>query len=95
MIDPTEIILEVIVTEKSERLKVEEGCYTLRVKGDANKIQIRQAVEQMFKVHVSDVRVMNFQGKRRRMGMFEGYRPDWKKAVVKLRKGERIDVLER
>lgn len=94
MIDPTKIILGVIVTEKSERLKQEEGCYTLRVKRDANKIQIREAVEQMFKVHVTDVRLMNFQGKKRRMGMFEGYRPDWKKAVVKLRKGEKIDGLE-
>lgn len=94
MIDPTKIILGVIVTEKSERLKQEEGCYTLQVKRDANKIQIREAVEQMFKVHVTDVRVMNFQGKKRRMGRFEGYRPDWKKAVVKLRKGEKIDGLE-
>lgn len=94
MIDPTKIILGVIVTEKSERLKQEEGCYTFRVKREVNKIQIREAVEQMFKVHVSDVRVMNFQGKKRRMGRFEGYRPDWKKAVVKLRKGEKIDVLE-
>lgn len=94
MIDPTKIILGVIVTEKSERLKQEEGCYTLQVKRDANKIQIREAVEQMFKVHVTDVWVMNFQGKKRRMGRFEGYRSDWKKAVVKLRKGEKIDGLE-
>lgn len=94
MIDPTKIILGVIVTEKSERLKQEEGCYTLQVKRDANKIQIREAVEQMFKVHVTAVRVMNFQGKKRRMGRFEGYRSDWKKAVVKLRKGEKIDGLE-
>ncbi len=88
------MILGVIVTEKSERLKGEEGCYTLRVRRDANKIEIRQAVERLFKVHVTDVRVMNFPGKRRRMGMFSGYRPDWKKAVVKLKKGEKIEALE-
>lgn len=95
MIEPTEVILGVVVTEKSERLKVADGCYTLRVRRDANKIQIRQAVEQMFKVHVVDVRVMNFPGKERRMGMFTGYRPDWKKAVVRLKAGEKIEALER
>lgn len=94
MIDPTKIILGVVVTEKSERVKGAEGSYTLRVNRDANKHQIRQAVEQMFKVHVTDVRVMNFNGKKRRMGMFQGYRPDWKKAVVKLKEGERIEALE-
>lgn len=95
MFEPQEIILGVIITEKSERLKGEEGSYTLKVRSDANKIQIRQAVESLFKVHVTDVRVMNFKGKRRRMGSFEGYRPDWKKAVVKLREGEKIEALER
>jgi len=94
MIDPTKIILGVVVTEKSERLKADEGSYTLRVSRNANKHQIRQAVEQMFKVHVTEVRVMNFSGKKRRMGMFEGHRPDWKKAVVKLKEGERIEALE-
>ncbi len=95
MVEPTEVILGVIVTEKSERLKAEEGSYVLRVRRDANKVEIRQAVEKMFKVHVADVRVMNFKGKERRMGMFSGYRPDWKKAVVKLKKGEKIEALER
>ncbi len=94
MIEPHEIILGVVVTEKSERIKGAEGSYTLRVKRDANKIQIRQAVERMFKVHVTDVRVINMKRKRRRMGMFEGYRPGWKKAVVKLRAGEKIEALE-
>lgn len=95
MFEPKDVILGVIVTEKSERLKSEEGSYTLKVRGDANKIQIRQAVESLFKVHVREVRVMNFKGKRRRMGAYEGYRPDWKKAVVKLRAGEKIEALER
>ncbi|MEO0004583.1 MAG: 50S ribosomal protein L23 [candidate division WOR-3 bacterium] len=94
MVEPADIILGVLVTEKSERLKGERS-YTLRVRRDANKYQIRDAVERLFKVHVTDVRVMNFKGKRRRMGMFSGYRPDWKKAVVKIKEGERIEVLER
>ncbi|MEO0069683.1 MAG: 50S ribosomal protein L23 [candidate division WOR-3 bacterium] len=95
MFEPNDVILGVIITEKSERVKSEEGSYTLKVRRDANKIQIRQAVESLFKVHVREVRVMNFKGKRRRMGAFEGYRPDWKKAVVKLRSGEKIEALER
>jgi len=94
VVEPTDIILGVLVTEKSERLKT-GGRYTLRVRSDANKFQIRDAVERLFKVHVDEVRVMNFRGKKRRMGMFSGYRPDWKKAVVKLKKGERIEALER
>ena len=94
MVEPTDIILGVLVTEKSERLKT-GGSYTLRVRRDANKFQIRNAVEHLFKVHVDEVRVMNFRGKERRMGMFAGNRPDWKKAVVKLKKGERIEALER
>lgn len=89
------VVLGAVITEKSERLKSSEGKYTFRVAPRANKIEIRLAVERLFKVHVADVRVMNLMGKRRRMGMFEGRRPGWKKAIVKLRKGERIEALER
>jgi len=56
---------------------------------------VRDAVERLFKVHVREVRVMNYMGKMRRMGRFEGRRPDWKKAVVTLKQGERIESLER
>jgi large subunit ribosomal protein L23 len=89
------VVLGVVVTEKSERMKEQENSYTLRVHPRANKYQIRAAVEELFKVHVTEVRVMNFGGKRRRMGVFEGFRPDWKKAVVKLKPGEKIEALER
>jgi large subunit ribosomal protein L23 len=84
-----------VVTEKAERLKAEQSRYTFKVAPTANKIEVRDAVERLFKVHVRDVRVMNYMGKMRRMGRFAGRRPDWKKAIVTLKQGERIESLER
>ncbi|HDR00189.1 MAG TPA: 50S ribosomal protein L23 [candidate division WOR-3 bacterium] len=89
------VIVGALVTEKSERLRAEHGQYTFRVATGATKIEVRRAVEKLFKVHVTDVRVMNYQGKKRRMGMFSGRRPDWRKAVVTVKAGERIEALER
>jgi len=95
MTDPTRTILSHVVTEKAERLKAEQSRYTFKVAPMANKIEVREAVERLFKVHVREVRVMNYLGKTRRMGRFSGRRPDWKKAVVTLKQGERIESLER
>jgi len=95
MMDHTTILLDALVTEKSERLKADENKYTFKVATGANKIQIRQAVERQFKVHVTRVRVMNQLGKMRRMGVFTGRRPAWKKAIVTLKQGETIESLER
>ena len=95
MTEPTRVILSHVVTEKAERLKSEQSRYTFKVARTANKIEVRDAVERLFKVHVRAVRVMNYMGKMRRMGRFEGRRPDWKKAVVTLKQGERIESLER
>jgi large subunit ribosomal protein L23 len=95
MTEPTRVILSHVVTEKAERLKAEQSRYTFKVARTANKIEVRDAVERLFKVHVREVRVMNYMGKMRRMGRFEGRRPDWKKAVVTLKQGERIESLER
>ena len=95
MTEPTRVILSLVVTEKAERLKAEQSRYTFKVARTANKIEVRDAVERLFKVHVRDVRVMNYLGKMRRMGRFEGRRSDWKKAVVTLKQGERIESLER
>ena len=92
---PEKVILGAIVTEKAERLKTTESTYTFRVATGVNKIQIRQSVERLFKVHVTSVRVLNLMGKKRRMGMFTGRRPDWRKAMVTLKKGETIEALER
>jgi len=95
MTDPTRVILSHVVTEKAERLKAEQSRYTFKVAPTANKIEVRDAVERLFKVHVREVRVMNYLGKMRRMGRFEGRRQDWKKAIVTLKQGERIESLER
>jgi large subunit ribosomal protein L23 len=95
MSDPTQVIVSSVVTEKSERIRAADRKYTFRVYRTANKIEIRQAVEKLFKVHVTDVRVMNYMGKLRRMGRFQGRKPDWKKAIVTLKKGETIESLER
>jgi len=95
MNEPNRIVLGAVVTEKAERLRSEQTQYTFRVAREANKIEIRHAVERLFKVHVVDVRVMNQLGKLRRMGRFEGRRPDWKKALVTLKQGDSIEALER
>jgi large subunit ribosomal protein L23 len=95
MTEPTSVILGSIVTEKSERMKTVDRQYSFRVSRVVNKIEIRQAVEKLFKVHVTEVRVMNYMGKMRRMGRFQGRKPDWKKAIVTLKKGETIESLER
>uniref|UniRef100_A0A7C4CBJ5 Large ribosomal subunit protein uL23 n=1 Tax=candidate division WOR-3 bacterium TaxID=2052148 RepID=A0A7C4CBJ5_UNCW3 len=94
MIEPTRVILGALITEKAVRIKEEENAYAFRVLRTANKVSIRNAVEQLFRVHVTDVRVMNVGGKRRRMGMYAGRRPDWKKAIVVLKQGEKIEALE-
>ena len=95
MTEPARVILSQVVTEKAERLKSEQSRYTFKVARTAIKIEVRYAVARLFKVHDRDVRVMNFLGKMRRMGRFSGRRPDWKKALVTLKKGERIESLER
>lgn len=95
MSEPTQIVHSAVITEKTERLKTEENKYTFKVAAGANKIEIRHAVEKLFKVHVTAVHVMVNPGKERRMGRYTGRRPDWKKAVVTLKKGETIEALER
>lgn len=94
MIDPRKIILQPLITEKSTKLKETENSVAFVVNTKANKIEIKQAVQKMFDVHVETVRTMNMHGKVKRMGRFEGKRPDWKKAIVTLKEGETIDFLE-
>jgi large subunit ribosomal protein L23 len=94
-VEPTNVIVGVVVTEKSERLKADTNSYTFRVAVDANKIDVRRAVEKLFKVHVIEVRTLNQRGKLKRMGRYEGRRASWKKAVVTVKQGETIEALER
>ena len=88
-----DILIRPIVTEKSTAL-MEQGKYTFRVPLAATKIQIRQAVEQIFKVKVQAVNTMRYEGKLKRMGRTQARRSDWKKAVVTLKPGEAIELFE-
>lgn len=88
-----DILIRPIVTEKSTAL-MEQGKYTFRVPLAATKIQIRQAMEQIFKVKVQAVNTMRYEGKLKRMGRTQGRRSDWKKAVVTLKPGEAIELFE-
>ncbi len=94
MKEPQRIIRRPLVTEKSTLQKEEGRQYVFEVDRNANKIEIRSAVERLFKVKVNHVRTMNVLGKIKRLGRRYGKRPDWKKAIVTLREGDRIDFFE-
>ncbi len=88
------IIKKVILTEKSNIEREESNKYYFQVDPRANKVEIHQAVEKLFKVKVTDVRVMNVLGKKKRMGRVVGQKSSWKKAIVTLAEGSRIEVAE-
>jgi large subunit ribosomal protein L23 len=85
-----EVIKRPIVTEKGVAKKDSERTLCFEVAPGANKVLVKQAVEQLFKVKVADVRTSNNAGKLRRRGKFSGYRSDWKKAYVRLKAGEKL-----
>ena len=89
-----DIVRRPLVTEKSTQLKDLFRQYTFEVDPRANKYQIRQAVENIFKVHVTDIKTAVVRGKFRRVGSHQGKRPNWKKAVVTLKEGEKIEFFE-
>lgn len=94
MKNPHDIILQPLITEKSTAL-IEENKYTFVVGKNANKIEIKKAVEELFDVEVRAVNTINMKGKKRRVGVHQGYRPDWKKAVVTLQDGSKpIEIFE-
>ena len=88
------VIVKPLVTEKSTEKLEREGAYSFVVDKDANKVEIAQAVEALFNVKVADVRTMQYRGKERRLGRFVGRRAAWKKAIVKLREGDTIEIFE-
>lgn len=88
-----DIIVKPIVTEKSVTL-MEENKYTFKVSMSANKIEIKNAIQEIFKVKVVDVNTMRVSGKKKRMGRTEGRTSDWKKAIVKLAEGDQIEIFE-
>lgn len=87
---PYQVLKLPVITEKSTFVKENLRTLTFRVARDANKQEIKQAVEKIFKVKVDSVRTSNFHGKTRRQGRFSGRRPDWKKAYVTLKKCEKM-----
>ena len=94
MIDPRKIILQPLLTEKSTQMQEDTNTVAFRVSMKANKIEIKKAVQKMFEVNVETVRTMVVRGKTKRMGRFEGKRPNWKKAFVTLKEGDTINFLE-
>jgi large subunit ribosomal protein L23 len=92
-LDPREILIAPVVSEKSYSL-IEDRKYSFKVHPNAHKTQIRQAVEQLFDVHVESVNVSRVKSKPKRRGMISGRRPGWKKAVVQVREGETIEIFE-
>ena len=89
-----DVIIRPIITEKGTRIKEEQNKIMLQVAPEANKMDIKRAVETVFKVKVEEVATMNFKGKKKRLGIRQGVRSDWKKAVVTLKKGETVEYLE-
>ncbi len=85
-----EVIRRPVVTEKGVGLKEAQRTMCFEVSPKANKIQVRAAVERIFKVKVESVRTVSQTGKLRRRGRFSGYRSDWKKAYVTLKEGQKI-----
>lgn len=92
-INLNEVLRRPIITEKDTSLR-EQNKYTFEVAMAANKTLIKEAVEKIFNVNVTAVNTMHVRGKMRRVGKSRGMSPDWKKAVVTLRDGQRIDLFE-
>ena len=92
-LDANQVLLAPVVSEKSYS-QIENRKYTFKVHPDAHKTQIRQAVEQMFDVHVQSVNIIKVQPKPKRRGLSRGIRPGWKKAIVQVREGETIEIFQ-
>jgi large subunit ribosomal protein L23 len=85
-----DVLVRPLVTEKGVAAKDNNRTLCFEIHAQANKTQVKAAVEKLFKVKVQEVRTATFEGKLRRRGRFAGYRSDWKKAYVKLKEGEKV-----
>ena len=94
MKSPHDVIVRALITEKGTKMREGANRYLFEVHPDANKIEIKAAVERVFGVTVEQVRTMNLLGKLKRMGRNFGRRPAWKKAIVTLKEGDNIDLFE-
>ncbi len=94
MIHPRNIVISPIITEKSSNQMERTNTYSFKVSINANKIEIKHAIEKIFSVKVLDVNTIRMLGKPKRLGRYSGKRPDWKKAIVTLRAGDKIADFE-
>jgi large subunit ribosomal protein L23 len=90
----SKVIIRPLLTEKNARMKESENRVAFEVAPDANKIEVKKAVEEAFKVSVQSVNILNVNGKVKRLGRNLGKRRDWKKAVVTLKEGSTIEFFE-
>jgi large subunit ribosomal protein L23 len=94
VIDSRQVVRRALITEKGSILREKARQYTFEVHPDANKIEIKRAVETIFKVKVENVRTQNMHGKVKRLGRSVGRRPDWKRAVVTLAPEQSIELFD-
>ena len=84
------VIRRPLITEKALNTREVEGSLVFEVAADATKTEVKQAVETLFKVKVESIRTSSFVGKERKRGRYSGYLPEWKKAYVRLKAGEKV-----
>ena len=94
MKDPRSIVKRAMVSEKGSAMLSKANTYVFEVSPDSNKVEIGKAVEAIFNVKVLSVRTMNMIGKSKRLGVYFGRRAHWKKAIVKVKEGQTIDLFE-
>ena len=92
--EPRDIVRRARITEKGTKIREGQNGYLFEVARDANKIEVKKAVEAIFNVKVNSVRTLRVHGKPKRVGRHAGHRPDWKKAIVTLKKGDTIELFE-
>ena len=94
MKDPRSIVKQALITEKGTIMREQRNQYFFEVARDANKLEIKQAVQTIFGVKVAEVRTMQMLGKVKRQGRFSGRRSSWKKAIVTLQPDQKIELFE-
>ena len=94
MRDPRTVVRRALITEKGTLMREQRNQYHFEVSRDANKIEIKRAIETIFSVKVDSVRTQQMHGKVRRQGRYVGRRSDWKKAIVTLKSDQKIELFE-
>jgi large subunit ribosomal protein L23 len=93
-VDPHDVLIAPLLTEKSTRLREAHNQISFMVSPRANKSEVKKAVEEALKVKVDSVNIVNVRGKTKRLGRFEGREPSWKKGIVTLKAGQKLDLFE-